>query len=94
MAWKMEMYACQSAECGDEFEFLTADPDEHVECPRCDHSAVRIMSAPSLGFMNNDPEKRKEALKKRSEEHTKREQRRGNLASIRDMKQGKLPKVR
>lgn len=93
MAWKMFNYQCLSRECGDEFEFLTADPDEPVECPRCDHSAERLMSAPTLGLISSDPERKQAALKERSEQHTRREQRRGNLATIRDMKKGKLPKT-
>ncbi len=92
MAWKLYDFKCLDEGCGNEFEFLTADPDEVVECEVCEHSAKRLMSAPLLGLISNDPERKKESLKKRSEDHTKREQRRGNLASIRDIKNGKLPK--
>jgi DNA-directed RNA polymerase subunit RPC12/RpoP len=91
MPWKMVDAICLSAECGEEFEFLTADPEEVIECPRCEHSAARKVSAPMLGLICNDPERRKEALKKRSADHTASEQRKGNMMSPKDLKDGKPP---
>ncbi len=79
MAWKMESYRCLDEGCGNEFEFLTADPDERVECPTCEHSAKRVMSAPLLGLISNDPARRNEVLRKRSEADTKKQQKVGNL---------------
>lgn len=42
-------------------------------CPKCGKDAEKVFSAPKLGWLNNDPQKRAEVLKKRSQEHTIRE---------------------
>lgn len=91
--FRMYEYQCQDSECQNIFEYLTADDNEKVECPVCEYSAKRVLSATPLGFLNNDAERRKNELKRRSLAHTRSEQKKGNLPTIRDLKDGKLPKV-
>lgn len=69
--------------CEEMFEALVRD-EEMPECRNCGSESVeKRISAPRIGLYNN-PEARSAALKKRSEEHTKREQKKGNMLSPRD----------
>lgn len=58
--------------CNEIFEDLVDRETRLSPCPLCGQAAERILSPIQLGQMN-DPEKRIEALKKRSVAHTKRE---------------------
>lgn len=71
MGWKVKDFVCQ--DCGHEWEELYKDGEE-IECPNCGSSDTQAqLSAPGLGtFSMADSQGRKEMLKKRSEEHTKK----------------------
>jgi len=82
MGWKIYDYECP--ECEEIFEDLGKSSELITECKFCDcKEAKRLVPGPRVGVMN-DPEVKKDALRKRSEEHTKREQRKGNLRDPRE----------
>lgn len=73
MAWKVHDHQC--AACGDfVFEELVKDDETEVPCPNdASHPPCpRVMSSPMLSFvaLGNDTERRREALLKRSKDHT------------------------
>lgn len=80
---RYKMYDFKCLRCGHEFEALVRPDDEWEECPECRDKAEKVIGMSNLGFMNQY-EKRTEALKKRSYEHTMREKRRGNMPTERD----------
>ncbi len=83
MGWKAYDFLCPK--CEEKFEDIVESDTDITECIYCGFGAAKkIMSAPKLGFMH-DAERRSEALKRRSVEHTKREQRRGNLKDPREV---------
>lgn len=81
MGWKYFDYRCPS--CGHEFESMERSSEDPVPCPKCETIAALIPSA-NLGW-TNDPSTRKEMLKKRSAEHTAKEQKNGNMMSPKDL---------
>jgi putative FmdB family regulatory protein len=78
MGWKYYDFACSA--CGYVFEEMVRDEPEEIPCASCNEPAVRQMSAPLYGQMN-DPVKKKESLMKRATSHTAREKSKGNLPS-------------
>lgn len=77
MSWRIYDFQCD--ECDVVFEDLVEADVKEMECTECRTGiATRMMSAPLLGFMN-DPYTKQEALKKRSLEHTRKQQKNGNL---------------
>jgi len=72
-------------ECDQGFEDYISSTTVAVVCPHCTSTNVeKVLSAVRVGLYNNR-ETRTEALKRRSEEHTAREQRKGNMPSVRDL---------
>lgn len=71
MGWKVKNFECQ--DCGHEWEELFKDGDEIV-CPECESKNTKaLLSAPGLGrFSMADADGKKDILRKRSEEHTKK----------------------
>lgn len=71
MGWKVKDFECQ--DCGHEWEELYKDGEEIV-CPECGSSKVEpLVCAPGLGtFTMADADGKKNILRKRSEEHTKK----------------------
>lgn len=91
MGWKIFDYRC--TECGEEFESMEQDAEDAVFCPAvfcespleaCGAPAAYLPSA-NLGW-TNDKETQSAMLRKRSAEHTAREQRNGNMLNPRDLK--------
>lgn len=84
MAWRYYDYVCE--DCEEAFEAMVQYEDRDREpCPFCDSTEVtRKDCSPRSNFMANDPVRRKEALMKRSEKHTAKEQRAGNLPTVHD----------
>jgi len=65
------MYDFRCPSCENDFEDLVKSSDiSDTVCPACGETATRRISAVPLGF-TNDPTVRSEALKKRSENHTR-----------------------
>ena len=62
-------------ECNTKFEELVDNRDIRFQpCPECGTPSEKVMSAVSLGkYSMATPEQRSEMLRKRSEEHTKKE---------------------
>lgn len=54
---------------------MSSNADRFTSCPQCTKSCEMVLSAPLFGAMNN-PDAKKEALKKRSHDHTIREMKR------------------
>jgi len=80
--WKYFDFECR--DCGCVFESMVQGEPEEIPCEECGKPAIRHMPGVLLGQMNV-PHKKREALKKRSEEHTKRQQKAGNIKSVRDV---------
>ena len=80
MGWKIFDYSCV---CGNSFESMEQDCNDPVNCPKCGALATLRPSAVNLGW-TNDKAKKDAMLKKRSLDHTKREQQSGNMLSPRD----------
>ena len=80
MGWKIFDYRC---DCGNEFESMEKSADDVVNCPECGERASYVPSA-NLGW-SNDTATKKEMLKKRSAEHTAKEQKSGNMMSAKDL---------
>jgi hypothetical protein len=90
MGWKIFDYRC--SECGEEFESMEQDAEDEVWCPVvfcesplevCGARADYLPSA-NLGWSNNK-EAQTEMLKKRSREHTAKEQKNGNMMGPKDL---------
>jgi putative FmdB family regulatory protein len=65
------MYDFRCDDCENDFEDLVSSSEvSDTICPACGSQAQRRISAVNLGF-TNDPNVQREALKKRSENHTK-----------------------
>lgn len=84
MGWFYFDFECES--CDMVFEVLVSgnDPEATEPCPHCGEPAKKIVGGTS-NFWSNDKEKVSEMLRKRSIEHTKREQKKGNMLSPRDL---------
>lgn len=89
MGWKLFDYRCP--ECGYEFESMEKSSEDEVLCPAVDEespnpcgSVVNLLPSANLGW-TNDPNTRKEMLKKRSAEHTAKQQKNGNMMSPKDL---------
>lgn len=93
MGWKIFDYRC---ECGYEFESMEKSAEDEVTCPEvvthalhglpevlCGKIAALIPSA-NLGW-TNDKEKQNKMLRKRSLDHTRKEQKSGNMLSPKDL---------
>ena len=66
----MKDFLCEP--CNEVYEDLV-EPDTRMSpCPVCGQPGEQILSTPMIGQMN-DPMKRNEALKKRSEKHSRKE---------------------
>lgn len=77
----------ECADCGNEFEDLVSSSEVQTTiCPACGGPSKRLLSAVTLGFMN-DPQRKKEALIKRSREHSVKEMKR-NPAKLADIHGG------
>ena len=89
MGWKYFDYRCTG--CTQDFEscqWVPTIPDddfveEEVHCEDCGEGA-ELMPTANLGWAN-DKEKQTEMLKKRSREHTAKEQKSGNMMSPKDL---------
>ena len=66
----MADFSCDS--CPHVFEDLVSSGTTTVPCPMCGKDAQKQMSAPRIALYNT-PETKAAALRKRSEEHTKKE---------------------
>lgn len=85
MAWKYYDFEC--TDCGEVFEEMVQSLEEVLVCPTCACTeTIRHMPNTASCFLNEHV-KKAASLKKRSEEHTKAEQRKGNLPSMRDYPQ-------
>ena len=84
MGWKVYDFECP--ECETLFDDVVESDTMITKCKDCGFkAAMRTDTAPKLGFMNNR-EIRSEALKKRSVEHTKQQQKAGNIMGPKDVK--------
>jgi putative FmdB family regulatory protein len=81
MGWKYFDFKCP--ECGHVFESMEKSAGDPVDCTECGARAEYLPSA-NLGW-SNDQATRKDMLRKRSEAHTKSEQKKGNMQSPRDL---------
>ncbi len=81
MGWKYFDYKCP--ECDFAFESMEQDCKDLVNCAECGELAL-IMPSAKLGWANNK-ETQTNMLKKRSEEHTAKEQKNGNMMSPKDL---------
>ena len=70
------LYDFECADCENQFEQLVSSSDVSDSiCPACGGPSKRRLSAVNLGFMN-DQGRQKEALMKRSKEHTLKQMKR------------------
>lgn len=69
----MPMYDFRCGKCGNLFEDLVSSDTKVVECWMCGDPAERLPCAPNLGFLESDPQRKKEALAKRSYDHSMKE---------------------
>lgn len=89
MGWKIFDYRC---ECGHTFESMEKSSEDEVLCTAviCEESMVlcgkvaTLMPSANLGW-TNDKEKQNDMLRKRSADHTRKEQKSGNMLSPRDL---------
>ncbi|MCF6205318.1 MAG: hypothetical protein L3J47_00295 [Sulfurovum sp.] len=93
MGWKYFDYIC---ECGNTFESMEKNSTDEVRCTAVTTEALqgipevlcglvaKYTPSANLGW-TNDVGIQREMLKKRSAEHTKREQKNGNMKSVRDL---------
>lgn len=82
----MILYDFICGACGHEFETLVksnGEDTEFIPCTECELGTAERQIGSTLQWSNN-PATKGEMLKKRSFEHTKREQKSGNMLSPRD----------
>jgi len=101
MGWKMFDYRCECGHNFESTVWVSSLPEEGEEtadvlCPKVVTEALQglpevlcgavasLMPSGNLGF-TNDKEKTNAMLKKRSEDHTRKEQKSGNMLSPRDL---------
>lgn len=68
----MKLHDFQCTDCNNTFEDLVDNDNRFTNCPECGSIAEKLLSAPRIGLYN-DPDKRATELKRRSEQHTKKE---------------------
>ena len=94
MGWKIFDYRCP--DCGHEFESMEKSSEDEVLCVAVKTQALQglpevlcgaaaaLMPTANLGW-TNDKEKQNAMLRKRSADHTRKEQKSGNMLSPRDL---------
>ena len=84
MGWFYFDFHCEP--CDEVFEaMVNSNADDVTEpCQTCGEPAKKVLGCANLGWSNN-PQIRSEMLRKRSTEHTKNEQKKGNMLSPKDL---------
>ena len=94
MGWLIFDYRCP--ECGHEFESMEKSAEDEVLCTKVETQALQGLPEVLCGVVvdylpnanmgwSNDKQTRSDMLRKRSAEHTAKEQKSGNMLSPKDL---------